>query len=314
MADDAAQPASPTPRTGQRERAVVLVNAKAGSGRDAPWAASLAAKFADAGVDADVRLVHDGAGLAEHARRAIAAQPRLVIAAGGDGTINTIARLVADSRATLGVLPMGTLNHFAKDLGVPVELDAAVVAIANGRDIEVDFGEVADRVFLNNSSIGIYPHFVIEREQAQRRLGWPKWPAAIAAAIASLRRFPYVDVELDLGNERIRRTTPCVFVGNNEYSLAGMSLGERERLDAGYLTVHVVRRIGRLGLLRLALRALFGRLERDHDFDRFRVREFEVRSRHARLRVATDGEVCVLDLPLRYRVRPRALRVRVPAG
>lgn len=307
-------PDLPLNPTATRRAVPVLVNAAAGRGCDEEWAQELAGLFRAEGQEVRVVLVQHGEQMDAALREALSDSPRLLAAGGGDGTLNTVAAALLGAPTTLAVLPMGTLNHFARDLGVPTTLADAVHVAVHGRDATVDVGQVNDRVFLNNSSIGIYPQFVIAREQTQRRLGWPKWPAAIAAAIASLHRFPYVDVELEIDGECIRRSTPCVFVGNNEYSLAGTSLGERERLDEGFLTVHVTRRIGRLGLLRLAVRALFGQLDRDHDFDRFRVREFEVRSRHARLRVATDGEVHVLDVPLRYRVRPRALRVRVPAA
>lgn len=290
----------------------VLVNAHAGSGCDEQWARALEARFAEVGMAARVALVRDAAQLERTVQDALASRPPLVVAGGGDGTLNTVAAAVLGTGTTLAVLPMGTLNHFARDLGVPLDLEGAVRVAVRGRDATVDVGEVNERLFLNNSSIGIYPHFVIAREQKES-LGWPKWTAAVRAAIAALHRFPYVDVELEIGGECIRRSTPCVFVGNNEYSLGGLSLGERERLDAGYLTVHVPHRIGRLGLLRLALRALFGRLERDADFDHYRVRSLRVHTRHARMRVATDGEVSLLSAPLDYRVRARALRVRVPA-
>ncbi|HET7845353.1 MAG TPA: diacylglycerol kinase family protein, partial [Xanthomonadales bacterium] len=259
------------------------------------------------------QVMGPGDDLARAIERAAAEKPDAVVVGGGDGTLSTAAGVLARGPVPLGVLPLGTLNHFARDLGVPTDLAQAVRAIAHGRDVAVDTGEVNGQLFLNNSSIGIYPHFVIEREQKQR-LGWPKWPAAIPAAIASLHRFPYVDVELEIDGKCIRRSTPCVFVGNNEYELGGLALGERERLDEGVLTLHVTHRIGRLGLLRMAFLALFGRLERDRDFDRYRVRSIRVHTRHARLRVSTDGEVHLMPAPLDYRVRPRALRVRVPAG
>jgi diacylglycerol kinase family enzyme len=310
--DTLISPAKPPGVASASRPVAVLVNAGAGSGCDDAWARTLEQRFAEEGMAARVVLVRDGAQLQRHVRDALAGEPELVVAGGGDGTLNTVAGAVLGTGTTLAVLPMGTLNHFARDLGVPLDLGDAVRVAVHGRDVAVDTGEVNGRLFLNNSSIGIYPHFVIEREQKQR-LGWPKWPAAVPAAFAALYWFSCVHVELEIEGKCIRRSTPCVFVGNNEYSLGGLSLGERERLDAGYLTIHVPHRIGRLGLLRLALRALFGRLEREADFDHYRVRALRVHTRHARMRVATDGEVCLMSAPLDYRVRARALRVRVPA-
>jgi diacylglycerol kinase family enzyme len=220
----------------------------------------------------------------------------------------------------LGVLPFGTLNHFAKDLRLPLDAEEAARAIITGRTARVDAGEVCDeagegatRVFLNNSSLGLYPVLVRERERLQERRGQGKWHAAFWASVAVLRRYPFINVSLDADGTRLTRRTPFVFIGNNKYELDALRVGTRERLDAGTLSLHVTRDIGRWGLARLALRAIFGRLRADKDFDVLDAREVWIETRHARLRVATDGEVGVMRPSLRYRIRPRALRVRVSA-
>jgi diacylglycerol kinase family enzyme len=240
----------------------------------------------------------------------------LVVGGGGDGTLNQVAgALMADPRSAavrFGVLPLGTLNHFAKDLGIPLELDEAVAVLAQGRVAEVDTAQVNGKVFLNNSSLGLYPEIVEERERQQDRLGRGKWPAFAWACLAALRRYSFHTVRLHIdGVEHVRRT-PFVFVGNNDYDLSGMDIGARAQLDRGELCVWVAHRTSRLGLLWFALAALFGQLHRVHGLDHLRTDRLLIESRVARLSVSTDGEVQDLDAPLDYRSRPRSLRVLVP--
>jgi diacylglycerol kinase family enzyme len=294
-------------------RISVIINGNAGSGHDDAFAADLCAKFTAAGLDADITLAQGGDEMIEAARVALRAGAPIVAAGGGDGTINAVASVMAGSGTAFGVLPLGTLNHFAKDLGIPLTLDEAVRNLASGRPRQVDVGEVNGRIFLNNSSLGLYPDIVHDREKQQRRLGRGKWPAAIWATLTALRRYPILSVRLSVGGERLARKTPFVFIGNNEYRMEGLSIGERARVDAGTLSLYVAQRPGRLGLLRFALRALFGKLAQERDFDVLLATEMEIATHHRRMRVATDGEVTVMKTPLRYRVRPGALTVIVPS-
>jgi diacylglycerol kinase family enzyme len=217
------------------------------------------------------------------------------------------------SDVKFGVLPMGTLNHFAKDLGIPLELDAAIANLASGVPVRVDVGEVNGRIFLNNSSLGLYPDIVRDREKQQRRLGRGKWPAALWASLAALRRYPFLSIRLEVEGTRLARRTPFVFIGNNAYTMQGLAIGVRERLDAGALSLYVAQHPTRFGLLRFAFDALRARLGEERDFDVLQAGGFEIDTHRARLRVATDGEVTVMAPPLRYRSRPGALEVLVPA-
>jgi diacylglycerol kinase family enzyme len=246
------------------------------------------------------------------ARKAVEEGAQLVVAGGGDGTINAVASVLVDTDTALGVLPLGTLNHFAKDLGIPQVLEEAIANVAKGKPVQVDVGAVNDRIFLNNSSLGLYPDIVRHREKQQHRLGRGKWPAAAWATIAALRRYPFLKVKLAVDGAQHERITPFVFIGNNEYSMQGLAIGERECLDGGKLSLYVAQRPGRLGLLRFAFRALCGRLAQDRDFDVMLSEKFDIATRHRHLRVATDGEVTLMTTPLRYRIMPAALTVIVP--
>ena len=302
-------PAEPPFSSNVLRRIVVIVNTRSGRGSDQDVADRLVVLFRQAGADADVRLARSGHEIASAVRTALAERPDAIVAAGGDGTVSCIAAALVDSAIAIGVLPLGTLNHFARDLGLPIELEAAVGQIVHGVPSAVDVGEVNGRVFVNNSSLGLYPEIVRDREQQQKRLGRGKWPALALACVAALRRYPFLAVRLVVdGSERVYRT-PFVFVGNNDYRTEGLAMGQREGLRGGLLSLYVARRPGRLRLVELALRALIGRLRGARDFDVMHATRIVVESRRRRLRVAIDGEVSEMTPPLQYRIRPAALRV-----
>ena len=289
--------------------AYVIVNAGSGGGHDDERVQRLTELFERAGATAEVHLARGGAELTALAKDALARRPDLVVAGGGDGTVSGVASVLAGSDVALGVLPLGTLNHFAKDLGMPLDIEAAVARIVAGKPMRVDVGEVNGRVFINNSSLGLYPDIVHDRERQRKRLGRGKWPALVWASLAALRRFPFMSVRLSIdGRERPRRT-PFVFVGNNAYVMQGFAIGERTAIDGGHLSLYVVHRAGRLRLLQLAIRALFGRLDQARDFEVTPAAEIVVESRRKRVRVATDGEITIMTPPLRFRIRPASLVV-----
>jgi diacylglycerol kinase family enzyme len=296
--------------TGARQRSIcVILNARSGGGNDRAIVDRLRRLFEASGNPAEIMVAHGGADIAGALATALARRPDVIVAGGGDGTIGSIGGALAGSDIALGVLPLGTLNHFARDLGVPLDLAAAVAHIVDGQPHRVDVGEVNGRVFLNNSSLGLYPDIVRARERQQDRLGRGKWLALAWATLAALRRYAFMSVRLTVdGRERLRRT-PFVFIGNNEYRMDGFAIGERSGLQDGRLSLYVAQRPGRLRLLQLALRALVGRLRQARDFDTLLATDIVVDSRHRRLRVATDGEVTLMTPPLRYRIRPASLAV-----
>ena len=262
------------------------------------------------------RLVHpdETKDLSALAREAAEGDERVVVAAGGDGTINAVAAVLVDTDKILGVLPIGTLNHFAKDLGLPLDLESAIETILAGEVATVDVGEVNGRIFINNSSLGLYPRIVSNREAQQQRLARGKWTAFFWATIQALRRFPFLDLRITLDGEVLSRRTAFLFVGNNEYQIAGFNLGSRACMNAGKLGLYLTHSTGRLGLFRLAFHALFGRVDQAKDFDAFCVTEARIETGKRRVLVARDGEVDRMETPLNYRVRPAGLRVLVPRG
>ena len=267
--------------------------------------------FNESGIDIDLSLARSGDELIELARDAAAGPYKTIVAGGGDGTVSSVAASIIDSDKILGVLPLGTLNHFARDLRIPSDLEAAAQTIIAGYTTEVDVADVNNRIFLNNSSLGLYPIIVREREKRER-LGSGKWPAFVWATIQAFRRYPFLDVRLRVNNQLLDRTTPFVFVGNNEYAMESLNIGLRDRLDRGVLSIYITNRTSRAKLIMLALRALIGRLRDDTDFLALCSKEVKIETHHKRLRVALDGEIELMQTPLLYRIRTRALRVTVP--
>jgi diacylglycerol kinase family enzyme len=289
----------------------VILNGSAGGGRSA-GAEALAAAFRDAGLETRINTFARGEEIRKLARRALRERPPVLVAAGGDGTVSAVADVVRGSGTALGVLPMGTLNHFAKDLGIPLDPAEAVRVIAAGRRIDVDVGEVNGRAFINNASLGLYADLVRKRKRQQRHLRRSKRMAMLWAALEVLDRSRLLDLRLELEDRVQECRAPFVFIGNNDYVLEGFEIGRRERLNGGMLNVYTTRRSSAAGLLGLALRALFGSLRQADDFMESAVRSLRVESRRRRLLVATDGELNAFDTPLEFRIRPRALQVIVP--
>ena len=154
---------------------------------------------------------------------------------------------------------------------------------------------------------------VREREELRTRLGRGKWFAMLLATIDAMRRFPVLNVRIAVGDRSVLRQSPFVFVGNNRYMMNLMSVRGRERLNQGILSLYVANRTGRFGMLRLALRMLFGRLNQAKDFDSIYLKELWIETGKRRLHVALDGEVENMSPPLHYRSVPGALRVFVAA-
>jgi diacylglycerol kinase family enzyme len=234
-----------------------------------------------------------------------------VAVAGGDGTVNTAADKLAGTGMPLAVLPFGTFNHFARDLGIPLDIDEAVGVIAGKNMQKVDVGEVNGRVFVNNSSLGMYPDIVAERSRERRR-GLSKWAAIPLALVRVLWRLPAPRMHVAAEEWATALETPCLFVGNNFYDLNAFPLAERARLDGGELCVYAVARKSRLALFGLGCRIVLGRLEPGQDLLAARACEVRVTTRQRRMRVALDGNFIVLTAPLHYRVRPAALAVFAP--
>lgn len=290
----------------------VIVNAGSGSVLGDETAKSLRERFIAFGIKAEVHLAKTGAEIERLSAEAADGEAEIIIAGGGDGTISSVAAQVYRTRKILGVLPLGTLNNFSKDIGVPQTLNSAISVIAQRNIRRIDVAEVNGRIFINNSSIGLYPRMVRHRTE-QQRLGYGKWRAAFWAWMRIFRVSPFLKVCIKLDGKEFVRKLPFLFVGNNEYEMDLYNIGRRSRLDDGKLSIYFIHQGGRWGVTLLLLHTIFQRLRQWKDFEAVNTEEVLITTRKKRLLVALDGEVAMIETPLRYRILPKALKVLVPA-
>ena len=243
---------------------------------------------------------------------AIGSGVNLIVAAGGDGTVNAVAAELVDTQVVLGVMPLGTLNHFAKDVGIPDSIEEAVQTLASGKVVRVDVGRVNDRIFVNNSGLGLYPEMVFHREHQQKH-GLSKWSAALIESVRALKRYEFLDLTIEMDDHSLRRRTPAVFIGNNEYILHPTRGSQRENLDRGQLCLYMPRPASRTKLIWFCVRALFGNPKANRDFEKIMGKAFTISLGTGSTHVSVDGEVTTLSAPLKYESRPASLQVIVPS-
>jgi diacylglycerol kinase family enzyme len=290
----------------------VILNSGSGPSKGQDRRAEVEAAFAACGAKAEVRSVGKGGDLEAETRRACAEGFGTIVAAGGDGTIATIASCLTESGCRMGVLPFGTFNYFARSLGVPDELDAAARAIVEGETRTLDIGDVNGRIFLNNASIGAYPFILDQRERIYARWGRSR-AIAYVAILVSLTRFRgavRMTLSVDGASREIR--TPLLFLSSNARQLAVLGLEGGDCIERGGFAIFVAPPAGRFGLVLYALRLALGLSERREDFELICGREVRVETRFSPRLVARDGERERLASPFVFRLHPGALKVVVP--
>jgi diacylglycerol kinase family enzyme len=257
----------------------------------------------DAGLDLPERL------------RAAADLPGIeaVVVAGGDGTIACAAQVLAGCGLPLGVLPLGTMNLLAKDLGLPLDLDAAIAALRNGERRAIDVGEVNGRVFLINSVLGLPARMARHREARRGRMAALDYLRMGFGILRHMGRYPRLTVTgvVDGRAERLRVRTLAIV--NNDYDEAPGRVLSRSRVDGGELTLYVLRTLSAVRVLRLGLGFALGSWRHLPGIERRVVTELTIAAPRRSLRVMNDGEVHLIASPLRYRIRPGALVVIGPA-
>lgn len=261
--------------------------------------------FALTGQAIDVKLVK-----AKDLDQAVTATRSPVIAVGGgDGTLASAAARLAGEGRCLAVLPLGTRNHFARDIGLDGTLEQAAQVAAHGRCDTVDVGYAGERLFLNNASLGLYARMVEDRDR--RHL--PKWLATLPAALRVVVWPRTRRLDLDIDGMRRRVKTPLLFIGNNLYSLEKGHIGQRATLQDGQLSLFAVAQRGGPGLLLAAWRIMRGKVDRRADFAAIESAREVIAYRHGSHHIALDGEVIELEFPLTFRIAPGGLKVMLPA-
>lgn len=306
--------ALPNARIPAKRRWHLVLNARSGASADgAPTAPDLVARLRAAGLDADTGDDPE-ATLAQKVEAAIESGAEVIVAAGGDGTITAVASALVGTDRTLALLPLGTANLLARDLGVPLDLDAAIAALATMAPKRIDVGEVNGTVFLHKIVLGFVPGLAAARERLRGRGFWASF-AFLRHFVRRARRARRISAHLTTGDGRRRVVrAAAIAVSNNAYDEGVGRFFCRSRLDGGSLGLYVLRRPGLFTMVKLAAGMLVGRWRRSEELWVGAAKSVVLRSRRRRLMLMVDGEVSGFSTPLKVRIRPQALSVLAPAA
>lgn len=296
----------------------LLWNANAGWDAGENQAREVQEALSSGNVEVAFHRIEQGRDLPEIAQRCLREGTTLMVAAGGDGTVNAVASALVGKNAALAAIPAGTLNHFARDLGMSLDPVTAAQQLAGGTEIRVDVGEVNGRVFINNSVLGVYPVYRAARRAIESRgfsgtaLG--RFFAVVGGILRVFFRMPHLSLSLHGEGTSIEVESPFVLIANNEHELESGRIGKRTTLNSGRLWVYAMRRCSRWALLLYLIRYVAGRFSRHDAFEEFAAQSITVESRRRkRIGVGIDGEIAHLPTPLRFQSLPGALRVIAPA-
>jgi diacylglycerol kinase family enzyme len=310
---------SPLPAGDRPSRVLSVVINPGSGGNDAQQTRDLLARvFDDAGVRHEFVPVASPGDLQEASRRAalrVSQSGGVLVAVGGDGTINTVAEAAWRAGCVLGIVPQGTFNYFARSHGIPLDPQAAALALVRGQVEAVQVGEVNGRLFLVNASVGLYPQLLQDREAFKSQFGRHRWVAMLSGLVTLFEWRRQLTIEIDLDGQRTVLVTPTLFVGNNRLQLEriGIEPAVAGRVGDGCLAAIALRPVGNWRMLLLVLRGALGRLGEAEQVESFAFRTLTVRfGRRRRMKVAADGEVGLLTPPLRFSVAAAPLQVLLP--
>lgn len=298
----------------------VVLNAGSGHSETELRCSTIRDVLGEAGRTCHLEIVEDAADLADTARR-MARQAKenkgVLVAAGGDGTINTVAHQAVLQGCVFGVLPQGTFNYFGRTHGIPEDLAEAVRSLLTSTVQPVQVGLLNDRIFLVNASVGLYPALLEAREHDKRQYGRSRVVAILSALKTALGRHRALRIALETEGHTRKLRTATLFVGNNRLQMEQVGMEPlKSALEDGELAAIAPRRVGKLGMLGLLLRGALGRLGEAENLVAFSFKRLTVK--HARLsprrsvKVATDGEVTRMKMPLEFRVLEGRLALLKP--
>lgn len=292
----------------------LCVIANPGSGQNKRGDGPLEAAMQVLGSRAELRRWSEDGSIADTVRQALDDGFKTIIAAGGDGTIMSVAQALVGTDAVLGVLPLGTFNYFARGIGLPEDSAEAARALLRSTPRTISVGEVNGQLFLNNASVGIYPHILNAREETYRRFGRNRLLAywSVLRTFLNFQR-PRKRTITVAGQTRTERT-PLIFVARSAYQLAEFGLAGIGAIEDDKFAVFIIHPASRIKMFILALRLVRHRIEAGRDVDVLTVDRVRVDATHPTELVAHDGEKMRMSTPLTFEVRRDALRVLTPAA
>lgn len=236
----------------------------------------------------------------------------IIVAAGGDGTLNSVARRLLHTPIPMGILPLGTFNYVARVLNIPLDILEAARVIAQGAERAVHAAQINDHIYLNNASLGLYPLFIQKRELYNRHLGRLALNAYTSGLDVLIRDRKELKLQIEADGVKYPVKTPLIFFGNNQLQLAGLNLGIAESAAQGKVAGVVVAKSDKLTLFKMLWQLMRGNIEKAPDVYSFAADQVTIHSARKKLTVALDGEIVEMQPPLRISVQKNALKIRVP--
>lgn len=236
----------------------------------------------------------------------------VVVAAGGDGTLNAVAKKLIHTDIPMGIIPLGTFNYVARALNIPIDVAQAAEVIATGKIQAVHVAGINDQIYLNNASLGLYPLFIKKRELYNQRLGRFPLNAYTSGLDVLLRESKSLKLAVTVDGQKYPVATPLIFFGNNQLQLSDMKLRIAECAANGKLAGVVVAKSDRLSLLKMLWKLIQGKIDQASDVYSFCAEHIQVDCKKPKLTVAVDGELMEMQTPLKFSVKKSALKVMVP--
>ncbi|WP_445115251.1 diacylglycerol/lipid kinase family protein [Acinetobacter sp. WZC-1] len=236
----------------------------------------------------------------------------VIVAAGGDGTLNAVASMLTGQDIPMGILPLGTFNYVARALNIPLDIIDAAKVIATGVARASHVARINDHIYLNNASLGLYPLFIKKREQYNRWFGRLPLNAYTSGLDVLIRDRKELKLEVEVDGIKYPVKTPLIFFGNNQLQLAEMKLKIAECAKIGQVAGVVVAKADKMTLFKTLFQLVRGQLEEASDVYSFSAVQVRVYSRKSRLTVAIDGEIVEMNTPLHIHVEKNALNIMVP--
>jgi diacylglycerol kinase family enzyme len=266
--------------------------------------------FRNSGHEVSSSLVEPGA-LERALEKAVHSQPDAIIVAGGDGTVSAAARHLGGTSIAMGILPMGTFNLAARDLGVPLEIEAAARFLATAAPYPVDVMDVSGHTCLCTTILGFYPEFAKVFEQRDHGGRW--WKKSLKLVLGLPKFFSHAR-PLHLfwrgdGGEGSARTKFSAFVPGRYKATAGI-VPARTEFGSGTLTAYVGTQRDARAAMRGMMDYIFGRQEKNPELLIFKTSRLELHDgSRPDCALMLDGEILRMRFPIVLEIKPGHLQV-----
>ena len=236
----------------------------------------------------------------------------VIVAAGGDGTLNAVASQMLNQKIPMGILPLGTFNYVARVLHIPLDILQAAEVIATGEQRASHVACINDQIYLNNASLGLYPLFIKKREEYNRKFGRFPLNAYTSGLDVLIRDWKELKLEVEVDDKKYPVKTPLIFFGNNQLQLEELNLKVSKCAEFGEIAGVVIAKGDKLTLFKTLFQTIRGKLEQASDVYSFGAQKVTVYSQKPKLTVAIDGEIVSMSTPLHLHVEKNALNIMVP--